>query len=235
MPYRASLSRDLPKAWPFTHSEDISRPGPGQFFTDAPSPPRSALGELISETVPRERGAHRWIFGRAASMPGCQMRSAMSPAMEPGVQTPRKPSRPVKGRMRDTSWAIWSRRERTVGFAARFASPAYCSAQADLSIARRAAAAPTIDFYDLHCLGRRLVCRERTVSGCDPTSGLHDRTRVPIPVGPQHRISRNAAPISGSGKLCGESTFAFDMRVDRMAEHRASPSRSAENSLCRTL
>ena len=193
--------------WPFAYPEDIA---PDLVIYQTPEPAGPRLQAFL-DTIPRdETGTVDFVVGlnaRLANEIGYVIR------MEPGVQTPEETFQTGKGSCRDTSWLL-VQALRHLGLAARFVSGYLIQLKPDL-VALDGPPGTDHDFTDLHAWAEVYLPGAGWI-GLDPTSGLlTGESHIPLAATPHYR---NAAPISGLASYA-EVDFAFDMRVDRMAEH----------------
>jgi uncharacterized protein (DUF2126 family)/transglutaminase-like putative cysteine protease len=198
---------DSVREWPFDYAEDIS---PDLVIYRDCEPAGPHLAAFLARIARTPKGTVDFLVelnARVASDIGYVIR------MEPGVQTPEETFETGKGSCRDSSWLL-VQALRHLGFAARFVSGYLIQLKPDL-VAIDGPAGTDKDFTDLHAWVEVYVPGAGWI-GLDPTSGLlTGESHIPLAATPHYR---NAAPISGSASFANVD-FAFDMRVDRVAEH----------------
>ena len=198
---------DSARDWPFDYAEDIS---PDLVIYRACEPAGPQLSSFLGSIDRTKRGTVDFLVelnARVAREVGYVIR------MEPGVQTPEETFKTGKGSCRDSSWLL-VQALRHLGFASRFVSGYLIQLKPDL-VALDGPAGTDKDFTDLHAWVEVYVPGAGWI-GLDPTSGLlTGESHIPLAATPHYR---NAAPITGAASFANVD-FAFDMRVDRVAEH----------------
>jgi uncharacterized protein (DUF2126 family) len=201
---------DSAEHWPFAYALDLSEdleiyrraepPGPGlQAFLD--SVPRAKV-----RTVDFVVNLNAMVAGKVS----------YTIRMEPGVQTPEETLGIGSGSCRDSTWLLVNAL-RHFGFAARFVSGYLIQLKPDLK-ALDGPSGTEVDFTDLHAWAEVYIPGAGWI-GLDPTSGLlAGESHIPLAATPHYR---SAAPIAGGFTAAGtpDVTFAFDMKVARVAEH----------------
>ncbi len=193
--------------WPFDYPEDLLD---DLVIYRRPDPVGPRLQAFL-DTIPRDRtGTVDFVVGlnaRLANEIGYIIR------MEAGVHTPEETFENGKGSCRDSAWLL-IQILRNLGFAARFVSGYLIQLKPDLA-ALDGPSGTDHDFTDLHAWAEVYLPGAGWI-GLDATSGLlTGESHIPLAATPHYR---NAAPISGVASYA-EVDFAFDMRVNRVAEH----------------
>jgi uncharacterized protein (DUF2126 family)/transglutaminase-like putative cysteine protease len=207
-PFDFFVEEDAMK-WPFSYPpelvEDLS-------IYMVPEPPEPALVDYL-KTLDMSPGQPTvdMVVGINARL---QQAIGYVIRMEPGVQTPEQTLTSAMGSCRDTSWLL-VQILRHLGLAARFVSGYLIQLTPDLK-ALDGPSGTEVDFTDLHAWCEVYLPGAGWV-GLDPTSGLlTGESHIPLAATPHFR---NAAPISGGYFGEAETSFAFDMKVNRVAEH----------------
>ena len=198
---------DYAKEWPFDYAEDIR---PDLVIYREAEPASQLMQNFLANLDRSTKGTIDFLVGlnaRMARVVGYVIR------METGVQTPDETFLAGTGSCRDSSWLL-VQVLRHLGFAARFVSGYLIQLKPDL-VAIDGPAGTERDFTDLHAWVEVYIPGAGWI-GLDPTSGLlTGESHIPLAATPHFR---NAAPISGAASFANVD-FAFDMRVDRVAEH----------------
>ncbi len=198
---------DYAKEWPFEYAEDIR---PDLVIYREAEPASQLMQNFLASIDRSQTGTIDFLVDLNARMArdvGYVIR------MEMGVQTPDETFLSGTGSCRDSSWLL-VQVLRHLGFAARFVSGYLIQLKPDL-VAIDGPAGTERDFTDLHAWVEVYIPGAGWI-GLDPTSGLlTGESHIPLAATPHYR---NAAPISGVASFANVD-FAFDMRVDRVAEH----------------
>ncbi|MEP9390264.1 transglutaminase family protein [Mesorhizobium sp. KR9-304] len=193
--------------FPFDYPEDIAD-DLKIYRTQEPSGP--LLGAFLSRVDRSHTNTVNFIVALNAQV---QREIGYIIRMETGVMTPEETLAAGKGSCRDSSWLL-VQALRNLGIAARFVSGYLIQLKPDL-VALDGPPGTSVDFTDLHAWCEVYLPGAGWI-GLDPTSGLlTGESHVPLAATPHYR---NAAPISGMASFANVD-FAFEMRVDRVAEH----------------
>ncbi|MDR4306640.1 transglutaminase family protein [Chelatococcus sambhunathii] len=192
--------------WPFSYEADLAsdlKPYLEAIETGA------AFETFLAEIDRSEKGTVNFLVGLNQAL---SQKIKYLIRMEPGVQTPDETLEKASGSCRDTSWLLVQTLRR-LGFAARFVSGYLIQLKPDI-VALDGPKGTSVDFTDLHAWAEVYLPGAGWI-GLDPTSGLlTGESHVPLAATPHYR---SAAPIVGLASFA-EVDFAFDMKVDRVAE-----------------
>lgn len=195
--------------WPFDYPENLAE---DLSIYRKPEPTGPLLTKFL-ETIDKspEQPTVDMVVGLNARL---QREIGYIVRMEPGVQTPEETLERAKGSCRDTSWLL-VQILRHLGLAARFVSGYLIQLTPDLK-ALDGPSGTEVDFTDLHAWAEVYLPGAGWI-GLDPTSGLlTGESHIPLAATPHYK---NAAPISGGYYGEAETSFDFDMKVSRVAEH----------------
>ena len=200
--------------WPFEYGEDLR---PDLVIYRTPEPVGPHLAGLLDRIYRSPKRTVDFVVDLNRRCPS-EIKYLMR--MEPGVQTPEETFERRSGSCRDSSWLL-VQILRHLGFAARFVSGYPIQLKPDL-VALDGPSGTDHDFTDLHAWAEVYLPGAGWI-GLDPTSGLlTGESHIPLAATPHYR---NAAPISGVASFANVD-FTFDMRVERVSEHRESPNPS---------
>jgi uncharacterized protein (DUF2126 family)/transglutaminase-like putative cysteine protease len=193
--------------WPFDYPEEIR----ADLAIYREAEPAGPLLQALLDSVERtHRNTVSFIVDLNARL---QREIGYIIRIEPGVQAPEETLAAGKGSCRDSSWLL-VQLLRHLGFAARFVSGYLIQLKPDL-VSLDGPSGTSVDFTDLHAWCEVYLPGAGWI-GLDPTSGLlTGESHVPLAATPHFR---NAAPISGRASFANVD-FAYDMRVERIAEH----------------
>ncbi|QRM56693.1 transglutaminase family protein [Sinorhizobium sp. BG8] len=194
--------------WPFSYPQELRE---DLMIYTQPEPMGPAL-EAFMKTIDRSR--QRTVDMVVGINARLQHDVGYVIRMEPGVQTPEETLTTARGSCRDSSWLL-VQVLRNLGYAARFVSGYLIQLTPDLK-ALDGPSGTEVDFTDLHAWCEVYIPGAGWI-GLDPTSGLlTGESHIPLAATPHYR---NAAPISGGYFGHANTSFDFDMRVTRVAEH----------------
>jgi len=194
--------------WPFEYNADIA----DDLVIYRQPEPMGPMVESFMKTI--DRSPRRTIDFVVELNSLVQRAVGYVIRMEPGVQTPEETLSVARGSCRDSSWLL-VQVLRHLGFAARFVSGYLIQLKPDLK-AIDGPSGTEVDFTDLHAWTEVFLPGAGWI-GLDPTSGLlTGESHIPLAATPHYK---NAAPISGGLYGNPQTEFAFDMQVNRVAEH----------------
>ncbi len=194
--------------WPFDYPADLRE---DLRIYREPEPLTPALAAFLDAVDRSRQRTVDMVVGLNARL---QQQVGYVIRMEPGVQTPEETLTSARGSCRDSSWLL-VQILRNLGFAARFVSGYLIQLTPDLK-ALDGPSGTDHDFTDLHAWCEVYLPGAGWI-GLDPTSGLlTGESHIPLAATPHYR---NAAPISGDYFGEANTSFDFDMRVARVAEH----------------
>ncbi len=199
---------DSAQRWPFTYAEDIA--DDLTIYMTA-----ETAGPLLKERLARIERIERRTVDFLVEL-NAQLNSDIAYVirMAPGVQTPEETLKRKQGSCRDSAWLL-VQMLRSLGIAARFVSGYLIQLKPDL-VSLDGPAGADKDFTDLHAWAEAYIPGAGWI-GLDPTSGLlTGESHVPLAATPHFR---NAAPLSGGYTGDAQVEFAFDMQIERLAEH----------------
>ncbi len=198
------------ETWPFEYPEDL-RDDLSIYMRPQP------VGPLLQKFLDRvDRAPIRTVDFVTNLNARIQHEIGYIVRLETGVFEPDETLSRAQGSCRDSSWLL-VQALRNLGFAARFVSGYLIQLKPDL-VALDGPAGTDKDFTDLHAWCEVYLPGAGWI-GLDPTSGLlTGESHIPLAATPHYR---NAAPITGAFSATGQvnTTFDFDMRVSRVAEH----------------
>ena len=193
--------------WPFEYGEDLK---PDLIIYRTPEPAGPRLQAFLNRI---DRSPKRTVDFVVDLNSRLSREIKYLIRMEPGVQSPEETFERGSGSCRDSSWLL-VQILRNLGLAARFVSGYLIQLKPDL-VALDGPPGTDHDFTDLHAWAEVYLPGAGWI-GLDPTSGLlTGESHIPLAATPHYR---NAAPISGVASFANVD-FAFDMRVERVAEH----------------
>ncbi|MBC7145780.1 MAG: transglutaminase family protein [Thioclava marina] len=204
------FTEEYAEEWPFDYPEELRE---DLSIYRTPEPEGPLLAQFIGELDYTIKGTVDFLVSLNAKISNVVDYTIR---MDPGVQTPEETLGKKSGSCRDSSWLL-VQVLRHLGFAARFVSGYLIQLKPDLE-ALDGPSGTDHDFTDLHAWCEVFIPGAGWI-GLDPTSGLlTGESHIPLAATPHFR---NAAPISGGFSSVGspEVNFAFDMTVDRVAEH----------------
>ncbi|TNE89253.1 MAG: IMP dehydrogenase, partial [Rhodobacteraceae bacterium] len=204
------FTEEYAEEWPFDYPEELRE---DLSIYRTPEPEGPLLAQFIGELDYTIKGTVDFLVSLNAKISKVVDYTIR---MDPGVQTPEETLGKKSGSCRDSSWLL-VQVLRHLGFAARFVSGYLIQLKPDLE-ALDGPSGTDHDFTDLHAWCEVFIPGAGWI-GLDPTSGLlTGESHIPLAATPHFR---NAAPISGGFSSVGspEVNFAFDMMVDRVAEH----------------